>query len=148
VPIDLFINTSTNQYYIQLKGLVKASMLPDKDEVLKIDLKVFFFNYSFYPLRQRKGSIQKKKIEKVTKTKKRKRFDFRKYLRLLKTFKIRRLFVNIDTGNCITNAQLFPFIAFLNYKVGHFMINFEGRNQMVLHMQNRPIHIIRSFIKY
>ncbi len=73
---------------------------------------------------------------------------FRTGLRLLKSFRIKQFLLNVDTGNCISNAKLYPVFAFLNYRVGGFNINFQGRNQLVLHIQNRPIHIIRSFINF
>ena len=146
VPIILFINTQTNEYYIQLRGLAKASIQTDKKEILKVKIKVLFMNYNFYPLKRKKTSTKSKKIKKYNNG--RKKFEFRKYLRMLRTFKIKRLFINIDTGDCISNAKLFPLFTFLNQTKGNFKVNFEGRNQMVLHMQNRPINIIKSFIQF
>lgn len=145
MPIVLFIDTATNQYYLQFWGLAKASIQSDEEELIRIRLKVFFLNFSFYPLRK-SGSKKTRKTKEVQVKKKGKRMSFRTGLRLLKTFKVKRLLLNIDTGNCITNAKLYPVFAFLNYKTGGFNINFQGRNQLVLHIQNRPIHIIRSFI--
>ena len=52
----------------------------------------------------------------------------------------------MDTGNCILNAKLYPLFALLNYYTGNFYINFQGRNQLVLLVKNRPIDIIKSLI--
>lgn len=145
-PIILFIDTRTNQYYIQLKGFVKASIEADKKEIVRLKVKVFFINFKFYPLRRKKNATKSKKIKKYSTKNSSTQIQFRKFIRMLKTFKIKRLFVNIDTGDCISNAKLFPLFTFLNQTKGSFKVNFEGRNQMVLHMQNRPIHIIKSFI--
>ena len=145
-PIVLLIDTRTNQYYIQLKGFVKASILSDKEEIVRIKMKVLFLTFKFYPLRRKKNATESKKIKKHNTKNSSKRIQFRKFIRTLRTFKIKRLFINIDTGDCISNAKLFPLFAFLNQTKGNFQVNFEGRNQMVLHMQNRPIHIIKSFI--
>jgi hypothetical protein len=142
IPIIIIIDTNTNQYYVQLQGLAKAYIESDKKELIKIKLKVFFLNFNFYPLKRKKTVVKKKKIKKYSS----KRIEFKKFIRSLRTFKIKRLFVNIDTGDCISNAKLFPLFTFLNQTKGSFKVNFEGRNQMVLHMQNRPIHIIKSFI--
>ena len=65
---------------------------------------------------------------------------------ILKTFKVKKILVNIDTGDCILNAKLYPVFAFLNYNFGSFKINFTGRNQMVLCIQNRPFNIIKTFM--
>jgi len=147
VPIILYIDTITNQYYLQLKGLAKASIEDDKEELIRIRLKVFFLNFSFYPL---KKSVSKKirKTKEVQVKSRIRRMGFRTGLRLLKSFKIKRFLLNVDTGDCISNAKLYPVFAFLNYRMGGFNINFQGQNQLVLHIQNRPIHIIRSFINF
>ena len=147
VPVDLFIDTSTNQYYIQLKGLAKLQLEGHKEEVLRLKLKTFFMKFYFYPLRGKATSKKKNQKKEVVK-KKRKGISLRKGLRLLRSFKVKRLLVDVDTGNCVTNAKLYPVFAFLNYHVGAFNVNFEGRNRLALHMRNRPISIIKSFINF
>ncbi|WP_273565695.1 hypothetical protein [Maribacter halichondriae] len=61
VPIILYIDTTTNQYYIQLLGLAKASIQGDKEELICIRLKVFFLNFSLYPLRKSNSENKKQK---------------------------------------------------------------------------------------
>jgi len=146
-PIDLFIDTSSNQYYVQIKGLAKAQVEGHKEEVLRIKLMTFFMKFYFYPLRKQLP-VKKKKRDKEMVKKKRKGIGLKKGLRLLQSFKIKRLFVEVDTGNYLTNAKLYPLFAFLNYHVGVFRINFEGRSKMALHLRNRPINIIKSFINF
>ncbi len=144
IPIVAVIDTATNQYYVQLKGLAKASIEEHKKELLRIKLKVLFLNFYFYPLT--KNSDGKKQIEK-RRTKSRK-IGVQTGLRVLRSFKIKRLYLDVDTGDPITNAKLFPLFAYINYKIGNFNINFEGKNQMTLYIQNRPIRIIKSFINF
>lgn len=146
VPIDLIIDTSTDQYYVQLKGLAKIQLEGDKEEVLRIKLITFFMKFYYYPLRNHSTSKKKKQREVVKK--KRKGLSLKKGLRLLRSFKVKRLLVELDTGNFITNAKLYPVFAILNHHVGAFHINFEGRNRMALHIRNRPISIIKSFINF
>ena len=69
VKIDLMIDTNTNQYYIQLRGLVKVSIEKDPIEILRIKLHFIFINYYFYPLRY----IEKIKRTKIFLKRKRKR---------------------------------------------------------------------------
>jgi len=145
VKIDLMIDTNTNQYYIQLRGLAKASIEKHPVEMLRIKLNLFFINYYFYPLRYIGINENKRKVTKKNKKTKSK-IGLRKGLRLLKSFKIKRFDLNIDTGDYTLNAKLYPLFLFLNNGVRHFHVNFENRNQFVLHIQNRPIDIIKSFI--
>ena len=147
MPLVLFIDTDSQQYYLQFKGLAKASIEGHDEEVLRIHLKVVFFHFYFYPLKEI-GKPKKKKIQKKNIKKSSKRIGMRKGLSLLRSFKVKRLLLDIDTGDCVKNAQLYPYFAFLNYRIGTFHINFEGRNRMALCIQNRPINIIRSFINF
>lgn len=147
MPINLCINTNSNQYYIQLKGLAKASIEGHEKELLRIELKVYFLKFYFYPFKKNVTKKQKKEVE-VSKKKKRRSFGVRKGMSVLKTFKVKRFLLDIDSGNCIFNAKLYPLFMFLNHNIGGFNINFQGRNQLVLDIQNRPIRIIKSFINF
>ncbi len=147
IPIEVYFNTITNQYYLRLRGLVKVSMESDEEELLRIRIKVFFRNFHFYPL-QKIENVKRKKLEKRVFKKHIKKNNLKILFRLLKSFRVKKMYVNIDTGDCLMNAKLYPLFAFLNYHKGNFNINFEGRNQMVLSIENRPIHIIKSFINF
>lgn len=144
IPVILHIDTDMNQYYVQLRGLAKASFEGDEEEVIRIRLKVLFMDFLFYPLR--KPDPGKKKIAGSRIKKRKKSMGYGKGLRLLRSFSVKRLLLDIDTGDCIHNAKLYPLFAFLNYYVGGFHVNFSGRNQLVLHLQNRPLYIIKSII--
>lgn len=145
VPLELCIDTTTNNYYLRIGAIAKASVEQDPKEIIRIRLKALFRNFYFYPLRgEKKDSVKKIKRKKMKKRKK--KIPFKKIFRVLKSFKVKKLRVDVDTGNNITNAKLYPVFAFLNYHVGRFHINFEGRTQMVLLLQNRPIYILKSFI--
>lgn len=146
IPINICVDTSQEQYYIQLRGLVKASIEGHREEILQIHFRTLFTNFYFYPLRKR-TSPKLKKTKEVTTEKSKRKIPFRRIIQLLKSFKVKKLAMDIDTGNCILNAKLYPAFTFLNYRFGNFNINFEGKNQMVLFLQNRPIHILKSFIK-
>lgn len=146
-PILLFIDTRDDNYFIQQKGIVKVAILRDKKEVIKVKLNVLFLKFYFYPLRAKK-SISQPKVKAKRRRKKREFLSFRTGLKLLNSFKVKRFWMDIDTGDCIVNAKLYPVFAFLDYKIGGFNINFQDRNQLVLHIQSRPIHIIKSFINF
>lgn len=147
VPLDVVINIAKNQYFVRIRGLAKVALERHEKEFLRIKLNTLFTRFYFYPLRKKKKE-QKKKIE----TKSRKRRDiksnFKRGLQVIKSFKVKKLILDIDTGNCIQNAKLYPAFAFLNHHVGTFKVNFEGRVNMVLHLQSRPIIIIKSFINF
>ena len=147
IPIILSINTKSNEYYVHLKGLAKASIESHKEELIRIELKVFFMTFYFFPINEYHKRKQLKKLKpRKHKTISRKRPSLHKGLKVLNSFKVKKFVVDLDTGNVITNAKLYPAFAFLNYHFGGFNINFEGRNQLVVQLQNRPLDIIKIFI--
>ena len=146
-PINIYIDTRSNQYYAELKGLAKASIEADKIEIIRIRLKILFKDFYFYPLEAwstPKKTGKKKKVKKGNKS--RDRFTPKTILRLMRSFKIKKWNIDLDTGDCITNAKLYPLFTLINYHFGGVHINFEGRNHAFLLMRNRPINIIKSII--
>ena len=137
--ISIKIDTGTNQYYLGLNRVFKLFLEYDETEVLKLRLRMFHSNFNFYPLRRSKRKKKKKRRSSLSR---------KQAYQLIKSFKVRNVLVDLDTGNCITNAKLYPVFTFLNFSVGNFNINFEGRNRLVLLIENRPIRIIKSFINF
>ncbi|MDE3740451.1 hypothetical protein [Maribacter polysaccharolyticus] len=145
LKMKLYINTDTRQYYLQVVGIVKASVEADKERLVRIHIRTFFMNFYVYPLEAGRRPKKKKKISKP-KVSKGKSFNYNRILRIIRTFKVNRLVLDIDTGNCITNAKLYPLCGLSHLTNGQFNINFQGRNQLILQLDNRPIRIIKAFI--
>ncbi|WP_297692021.1 hypothetical protein [uncultured Eudoraea sp.] len=145
VPLDIVINVGKNQYFVRIWGLAKVALEGHETEFIRIKLNTLFTRFYFYPLRKKKKE-QKKKIEKKARKRNNIQSNLKYGLQVIKSFKVKKLLLDIDTGDCIENAKLYPAFAFLNHHVGTFQVNFEGRVNMVLHLQNRPINIIKSFI--
>lgn len=148
VPIAFYIDTDSEQYYIKFGALAKAIIEPHKTEIIAIRIKMPFFQYYVYPFQAKKKSKKKVSLAKHKKLKKGTTYveKFKIVRRLLRSFKVKRFLLDIDTGDCISNAKLYPVFALLDYKMGGFKVNFEGRNRLALHITNRPIYIIKSFI--
>ena len=147
MPIEVCFDTVSQQYFVRLKGLVKASLEPHGEELFRVTLHVFFRKFYFYPL-EKLFSGQPIKEPNKKHRKKRSAMGYKKIKGLLKTFKVKQLLIDIDTGDYVANAKLYPVFAYLNRSVGSFSINFQGRNQMVLFLQNRPIYLLKSFINH
>ena len=143
-PVILVVNTSTSEYYVQMKGLFKASLIGDEETVLKLNLKVLFFNYNFYPLRMKLK--QKKELNKQKGEIKNRRVLFKKGLKFIKSIKVNKMYVNIDTGDCIANAKLYPMFTFFNYHFGTFKINYMGENEVVVNLKSRPWNLVKAII--
>ncbi len=142
IPIILFIDTDTNEYYVQVKGLAKASLEPIKVELLRVKLTVLFMTFYFYPLKYKWFKRNEKKQKSLNKQP----INLNKIVRILKSFKVKRMLLKIDTGDPILNVKLYTIFSLLNYSAGNFSVNFKNKNQLALHIENRPIDMIRSFI--
>ncbi|MBO0324276.1 hypothetical protein J0X14_18345 [Muricauda sp. CAU 1633] len=141
VPIQIYIDTDTLQYFVRIKGLAKASVEPDKKELLRIRLKVLFFERCFYPI---KKSSKPKPPQKKTKHKR--KIKFGKIVGVIRSFEVRRFALDMDTGDYVVNAKMYPVFMLLNQYVASFHINFEDRNRLLVDIRNRPYRILKSFI--
>ncbi len=94
---------------------------------------------------------KKKKLSKDNKSKKKKsKFNFRKYkrkiIRMIKTFKIKSFFVNLDTDDYILNGYLYPVFYFLGKRGEHLNINFQGDLEINIVAENRLYKMIRAML--
>ncbi len=146
MPLNLVLNTVTQQYYIQAAGLAKVNVEGDDEEIIRLRLQALFRNFYFYPLDWVNKPKKLKEGKRKKKKKKRTNLSPGTIIRLLRSFRVKRLRVNVDTGDCITNSKLYPVFSLMNFWGGNYGVNFQGRNEIVLHLQNRPIRLLRSFI--
>ncbi len=146
-PLELMVDTGIDQYEVRYGQLAAASLHGDTRWLLRIHLKALFYHRDFFPLKKRKPTKDKEK----TKTKEVRKNSMLKdpalILRLLRTFEVKRFILDMDTGDCISNARCYPVFALFNFGGGNFNINFEGRNRLIFHLRNRPIRLLNSFIK-
>ena len=144
MSIDLVIDTDENQYYVSIGSLGKASVEKDEEFLVRIRLRTLFTHFDFHPLKKQKP--KKKKKEKVKKKGEFKWSYLRMGHRIIRSFDLKKFYLDLDTENCITNAKLYPAFALLQHIGINCNVNFEHRNTLVLHLHNRPIRIIKTFI--
>ncbi|NER15741.1 hypothetical protein [Spongiivirga citrea] len=142
VPVIVYINTDTNQYYIKLQGLAKASIQEDSKELILVKVQLPFYHFYFYPLTKKNGRKKKKAQKKKSSWNK----NLKKVIRLITSFRVTKLSLDLDTGDSITNAKLYPAFALFNFYRSGVRINFEGRNKLILELKNRPIYMVKSLI--
>jgi len=147
MPIILVINTSGNQYFIQIGKLAIVYLEPHPEKILRIRLRSFFRNFYFYPL-IRNTDKKKSRPDNGIKRKPRRRASFKWVFKLISSFKIKKLSVVIDTGDFTTNARWYPVFYFLGKAGGEWHINFEGKNALEIKLANRPIYLLKSFINF
>ena len=153
VPLILFIDSDQRVAYLQIKGLVKASMESHKTELICIRLDTMFTHFHFYPLRKLFKPDKKKKEKDPERKRKKKEISTSDWIRygkigkrIVQSFQVKKFQLAIDTGDCIQNARLYPVAAFVDRYLFDFQVNYQDRNYLGLHLMNRPINILKAFI--
>ena len=159
-PLDFVVNTFKEEYYFQLRKVYRISIIFDPDEIVFLNIKVFFISFNIHPLQIITNPRKKKKGKKKKKEKeKRKRvqrirslknmgvFFSRLTWKTIETFKLRKLRINLDTGNVITNAYLIPIFTILNGNRTQLSVNYSGQIGVHIAYENSLFLILRAVIK-
>lgn len=70
----------------------------------------------------------------------------RKIRAVLQTFHVTRCEVEIDTGDPIANAYLFPVFFFIRGKQKKFAVRYDGNSRILLEVNNRLARIVRAVL--
>ena len=148
VPVRLYINTYSQQYRLSWWRLVIGRVIPtDEGYVLEFHVPGFTRRYQVSDLVKsmiRRPPARQKTQERTKKSMKRP--SLRQMRALLRTFRVRELTADIDTGSWWLNTILFPASFFIRRKHMHWRINYQGRRDVVLDVSNRPYRILKTLI--
>lgn len=118
-------------------------------EEWRLRFRVFFFGKDL-PLadmaRKKKAIQPEKEVRSRPRKKRRPRHQLRKAWQMLKTIRVTRWQLAIDTGDYVQNAKLYP-LNFLPYTFRHLEINFCDENYLVLHLRARPWKMLLAYLK-
>lgn len=166
VPFRFYIDTKVNQYFLKWSWLIKVSFIPDEVEFFFIRIKIPFYHMHIYPIKklieEEDDKEEEKKAGKSEKPKK-KMFVLRrinkKEVRKIKLFsklgwdvfkalRMRKLDVDIDTGDVIYNAWLIPVFVALNGNRTNLRVNYQGNVTIVLLFEHSVYRILIILIKF
>jgi hypothetical protein len=152
-PIFLLIDSGKNKYQAGIRGIFQLQIIPHPEDIIRIYFRVFFLRFRFDPF---KPSTEKK-ARKKKKKKKHRRIKipgfhlFRLFGKMawkgIKTFRIKKFVLNLDTDNIILNGYLIPtFVIVNNWKKVNLNINYSGDFYLNLLIEGRLINLIISTI--
>jgi len=147
IPIRIFMDSNRGILLVEWKNIITANVLLQNEDLL-IRLDTFFWKkeFSLMETATNQAPAHSKKKKKISISKKWK-FDFRKKLKnILKTIKVKQLYVNIDTDDYLWNAYLYPVFYFLKKEKRNFQINYHGNVEILLEVQSRPIQILYAVL--
>ncbi len=144
-PISVKIDTWQQDYAVRWQGIGGVQVLLIENEVVLL-LRVFFWRKAFYPLRGSKKPSKPPKKSKPTTQRKGGIFSWKLAKRVLRTFRIKQFKLELDTDDYVINAFLYPVFYFLDSPKRQLRVNFEGRTNLLLHIENRLSRIIGAII--
>ena len=146
MPLELVIDSYNGQYYLRVGFLSRLSLEKDPVELLRLHLQVFFLNFYWRPSEIRALGRKKKHSKVETRGVKNPGVTLTQVRRILSSFRVKALQLEIDTGNPVRNARLVPLTFMFGQRTRQIRINFRNRNFILLHIVNRPINILKAFI--
>ena len=140
-PLRLCLNSRQQRYQISWAPLAVAQVIPAEDD-LWIRVRILFWQ------RQCTGKERPKqkkapapKPEKKAKTS----FSWKTIKRLLASFRIHRFRIDLDTGDYLVNSWLFPLLYFIQTPRYGIRINYLGRTDIDLEIENSGFRLLRAF---
>ncbi|TNF73948.1 MAG: hypothetical protein EP302_03430 [Bacteroidetes bacterium] len=146
MPMELCIDSYSQRYFMRLGILARIGVEKDPVELIRLHLKIFFLNFYWRPSDIRSWGGPRKKSASKRKGSKKQGITFYRVKRLLNSFRVKSFRLELDTGNPVLNAKLYPWVYFIGQQAGDVGINFLGRNYISLQIVNRPIYILNAFI--
>jgi len=136
-PVILFLNTDSSRYHLVLPGIFKAVVVPSTD-IFYIRVWIFFIPFRIRPF-QSKTRKRKEKSRKPGRKWPLKKFTGGKQMisSVIRSMRIRKLSLEIDTDDFLLNAWLVPFFSSMNSENIQMRVNFEGTSSLILDLRAR-----------
>lgn len=139
-PVIILIDTRVPSVKLKWSGIGSVRIWCDEEWLLTFRI---FFVQKVINLQRLKKTPEKKR----NKNKKRKRnIPAHRLIRLIKTFRIKKWKLALDTGDYVSDARLFP-LNYAPYLWGNIHINFNEENYLFLEITNRPWKIFYAMIR-
>ena len=149
-PVIIFLDTQENRYYLNLPGIFKAAVVP-AGELFHIRGWIFFIPFRFDPFSGKKRRRKKKIRESGEPRRKKRSMKLSQGIKMgravMRSFRIRRLGLNIDTDDFMLNAQLVPVFSAINSQNIRMEVNFEGNASLLLDLRTRLGSLLWAFTR-
>lgn len=146
-PLYLYVSTPESRYEAGLTGVFKVRIVTDERGLPQVVANLLFFSFRVplfqFRTKEKKGLKTKAKKKKARRmTRKRIRLIMRIIWKIIRSFRLKQLKLNIDTGDVIRNAYLIPVFSFAYRENIRLSVNYESRNEFILHFENTIGRII------
>jgi hypothetical protein len=145
-PLELKVDTRTPHVSLRWITIGKATVVYENERWL-LKLWILFFHKQW---ELEKLIFAKKKRKTRVKPGRKKRKSgadkLKKFVNVIKTFRITKWKIAIDTEDTVTNAWLYP-LNFSRYTWNHLYVNFADENYMVITIRNVPLKLAYAFLR-
>lgn len=150
IPVTIKIDTYDNIYYVRMQG-IWGFKLQKKNDIWKARFSLLFLKFKPDVFKKKKDKEQSTEVESKPKKIRKKRHGkiriLKLFFRILKTFNIRKIESDLDTGDFPLNAQLIPLFYSMNRRNVTLSVNFNGINNLYLVVYTRLYKVIYQIIK-
>lgn len=146
IPVILFADTASHRYSVHQLLTFSLAFTPKDSQWIRF--KIFGINVSSVQAKEK--ARPKKKEKKETKQKAKPLASYvRLFKRSLKSLTIKKLVIDLDSGDVVANAKLYPLaILVSNGRNSQMHINFQGQVYAHLEAELRLYVVVGAFIKH
>jgi hypothetical protein len=138
-PFYFEVNSITGLCKMGFNGL--NARIYFKENLFVFDITIVGFHIKM-DSKKRQVNAGKNKVRKL-----KRKIPYRKILAVLKSFKVAKFYLSIDTGCNQANGILYPIFRWLSMRIGEDMrINFVNENEIILNIENNVVRAIRAYI--
>ena len=148
-PIVLTIDTPTKEYSLRWGRMAKAQVteVPGDVRLLYRVGRIWKRDRSLLDMVFQPGKKDAQPNRSRRARSKSRRSSLKTVLSLIRSFRMRRCEINVDTGDFATNAYLYPVTSMLNSWRGRWRVNFNGDVEVHLLIDNSLWRVIRTLIR-
>lgn len=149
-PLTIIVDSRKALCEVSLQNIARLNLVA-REENLVFKIKTWVYKkemaYSWESIlpSMDHGKEKVKPKKKTTKNTRYKNMTYKIY-RVIKSFEIKKLYVNIDTSSYYLNAFLYPIFYFMCFKKHQLNVNFIGQHEYTIEMKNRLGKIIYAII--
>lgn len=148
MPVEFCLNSYQDRYYLRFGVLGLASIERDASELVRIHLKVLSMNFYWKPSDLKFFGTPGKTGKPKRKKGKADALRRLNWCGIIRSFRIKVFRLELDTGDILLNARLYPVGALYNHPPGNIQINFQNRNHIDLKVFNRPVYALKAIINH
>jgi hypothetical protein len=142
-PFYLEVNSRENLYRFRFHRLASVSLKMENDALI-LDGRIALWKKQVDIFAVKKG--QKLKSGK-TLNKRMQGIPIKKMLNMLKSFKVNKCYLTMDSGDMQLNGILYPFFYMISYYTGkNILINFKEENELIFEIENSLARMSWAYI--